>query len=505
MIEQQIPWRDLVAVLHRRRTLILQVFLAGVATVTIGLWMKGPTYRATATLMVTADRAKVAVSPDANTRPVVDRVTDEDLNSEAALLKSDALIREVLQPYWNKRPPQPTPSLFARLVNGVINLVTFPLRLPSLLYVVMHNVPASTPFDDWVAGTAQNVGVNPIPKSNLIWVSFESGDPAWAAEFVNKLVAQHIERHTRLNQQSEAREFYERQRQLLAQKSTDAESALQQFYQREHVEPTAQQRTGMRARLAELLTTLANSETELAEGTARSEFLATEIKNYPKNISTQERVAESPTAQLIKPKIVELQMQRSQLLSTYAPTSVKVQDIERQIAEAKRLMNEQKDTTSDTTTAINPAYQGLEVDLASTRAQMAAVKARVDSLQSQIADFRTKVAHLDDIASVQEHLEQQLTAAKEAYGTYAKKEEEARFSSALDDSSIVNIAIAEPAETPISPEKTKSMMIFAVGAIMSLLAGVGLAFLRDRLDPTVKSAAEAHGVTGLPILAEVSS
>jgi capsular polysaccharide biosynthesis protein len=40
---------------------------------------------------------------------------------------------------------------------------------------------------------------------------------------------------------------------------------------------------------------------------------------------------------------------------------------------------------------------------------------------------------------------------------------------------------------------------------MSLLAGVGLAFLRDRLDPAVKSAAEAHGVTGLPILAEVSS
>jgi capsular polysaccharide biosynthesis protein len=30
-----------------------------------------------------------------------------------------------------------------------------------------------------------------------------------------------------------------------------------------------------------------------------------------------------------------------------------------------------------------------------------------------------------------------------------------------------------------------------------------LAFLRDRLDPAVKSAAEAKNVTGLPILAEV--
>src|SRR5205823_3476722 len=141
---------------------------------------------------------------------------------------------------------------------------------------------------------------------------------------VNKLVAQHIERHTRLNQQSEAREFYERQRQLLAQKSSDAEASLQQFYQREHVEPTAEQRSAMRARLAELQTTLSNSETELAEGTARVEFLSTEIKTHPRSIPTQERLAESATAQLIKPKIVDLELQRSQLLSIYAPTSVKV-------------------------------------------------------------------------------------------------------------------------------------------------------------------------------------
>ena len=169
------------------------------------------------------------------------------------------------------------------------------------------------------------------------------------------------------------------------------------------------------------------------------------------------------------------------------------------------MLKDQKDTTADTTTAVNPAYQALEMDLAQTRAQMAAVKARVDTLRAQISDHRSKVGHLDEIASEQEHLEQQLAAAKEAYGTYAKKEEEARFSSALDESSIVNIAIAERAETPIAPVKSKSLIIFAVGAFMSLFAGLGLAFVRDRLDPAVKSAAEAKGVTGLPILAEVSS
>jgi uncharacterized protein involved in exopolysaccharide biosynthesis len=51
MSEQEFPWREIVAVLHRRRLLIAQVFIAGVATVTIGLWMKGPTYHASTTMM----------------------------------------------------------------------------------------------------------------------------------------------------------------------------------------------------------------------------------------------------------------------------------------------------------------------------------------------------------------------------------------------------------------------------------------------------------------------
>src|SRR5262249_9174466 len=106
MTEREFPWREMVAVLHRRRLLIAQVVIAGVVTVTLGLWMKGPTYRATATMMVTADRAKSVVTPDANTHAVVDQVREGDLNSEATLLRSDALIREVLNPYWESRPPQ---------------------------------------------------------------------------------------------------------------------------------------------------------------------------------------------------------------------------------------------------------------------------------------------------------------------------------------------------------------------------------------------------------------
>ena len=149
--------------------------------------------------------AEVAVSPDENTRPSIDRVTDQDLNSEGTLLRSEALIRDVLQPYWDKRSGEKPPTTVGKVTSGFWRVVMFPIRLPGLLYRSFHNIP----LDDWVDETSSHLWVSPLARSNLIEITYESSDPEWAANVLNKLIARHIERHTRLNQQSEAREFYE--------------------------------------------------------------------------------------------------------------------------------------------------------------------------------------------------------------------------------------------------------------------------------------------------------
>jgi uncharacterized protein involved in exopolysaccharide biosynthesis len=497
MTEQQIPWREIVAMLHRRQMFILQVFLAGFVTVAIAVWMQKPSYRASAVLMVTSDRAQIVVSPDANTRPEVERVTESDMNSEVALLQSEALVRDVLAPYWDDSAAE-QPSLKDRIMS----VVTFPMRIPSLLYGLVHTLPKPTAFDGWVRATAGNLDASVIGHSNLIYVSFQSGNPQWAAEFVNKLVARHIERRAKLSQQSEARQFFEAQRDVLAAKSREAEGALEEFNRRNGVDSMSpEQRQGVRTRLNEMQQLLATAERELAEGTARVAFLTSEIKNYPKNIATESKIAQNQ--QFIKPKILELELQRSELLAKYAPTSVRIRDIDRQIAEARRLMASDRETLAETTNAINPAYQNLEVDLAQTKAQMAAVGARVEALRTQVAEHKTIVGHIDEISSEQERLEQAVASAKESAATYSKKEEEARFTTALDESNLVALTVAEPAQVPTTPQKSKQALMLGIGTVMSLLAGVALAFLRDRLDPAVKSAAEANNVTGLPVLAEV--
>src|SRR5438046_7320465 len=91
-------WQDLVAVVQRRRRLIAAVLASGALAAALVSLLPAPTYEAAATLMVTSERARLVVSPDARAAATADRVTEQDLNSEAALLKSDDLVREVLEP-----------------------------------------------------------------------------------------------------------------------------------------------------------------------------------------------------------------------------------------------------------------------------------------------------------------------------------------------------------------------------------------------------------------------
>jgi uncharacterized protein involved in exopolysaccharide biosynthesis len=504
MQEHDIPWQEILGVVLRRWRLTVAVFVVGLALATVYAWLQHPTYLATARIMVTSRRARIAMSPDANSGAPVAPVTDEDLNSQVALLKSVALVREVLTSAGVSREQPTGTSAAGGVLHWVSTILAGVLRLPAVAYDALHHVPPLSPLEARVRRTADLVAVTPISKSNLIEVSYEDTDAPWAAHFINQLVAQHVDRQAQLNQQSEAQRFFETQRQLLSQRVLEAEEALRQFYEREHITP-GEDRGALANRVAELVSELAKSETELAEGESRAEFVAKEINKHPRSIpsAATSREGQTDALQLVRARIIELELQRSELLSKFAPTSTKVHDIERQIAEAKALLSAQQKDPSVASGVVNPTYQNLELDLAQTQAQLAAVRGRVVALQSQATALRSERDHLEQVAAAQDRLEQEVTTAKNALVTYSKKEEEARFSTALDESHILNVSVVEHAQVPVAPQRWKGPRQISAGAILSLLLGIGLAFMRDRIDPSIKTAAEARQLTGLPILGEI--
>lgn len=485
-------WQDLLGVVVRRWRLILTVFLGGLALAVLYASSQTPVYLATAKIIVTPERARVAVSPDANEGSRIEQVTDEDLNSEVGLLKSESLVREVLEAERSERE-EPPPAVQKSAIATVFDL-------PGIVYRTVHGLPAPDAFELQVQRTAKRLDIAPVTRSSLIEVTYADGNPERAARFVNLLVERHVERRARLSLQSDKRRFFEAQRGVLNERLLRAEQALRDFYAREQIR-SGENRAAISTRLAELESELVKAETELADNGARAEHLAQAIGQYARRLPPGTAEASTP-GELIRARLIDLQLKRVELLAKFAPTSTHIRDLDQQIAQARRLLAEEKKRTGGGG-AINPTYQQLELELAQSQAKVAAMRARVASLREQVDRSRATLQHLDQVAATQDRLEQEVATAKAALLTYARKEEEARFSNALDESRILNLAVAEPARAPLVPERWRGLRQIAFGGAFSLLLGIGLGFGRDRLDPSVKTSAEAERLTQLPVLGEI--
>src|SRR5262249_25342141 len=93
-------------------------------------------------------------------------------------------------------------------------------------------------------------------------------------------------------------------------------------------------------------------------------------------------------------------------------------------------------------------------------------------------------------------------ANKQLYDGLLQKLKEAGIQAGLRSS---NIRVVDPALVPTVPSRPQKMHNIMLGFLVGLVGGVGLAFLREYLDNTVKSPDDIESLSGLPSLAVVPS
>ena len=483
--------RELVAVIFRHKVLIVSSFVAiffGVVVVTYSLPKRFQTHTK---ILIKRERADPVMTPANNAQSFIAQdVTQEDLNSEVELLKSRDLLEKVVQ----------TCGLHTTRSTAITDRIAeFLLSYGGEARGEEMRIPRA------VRRLERKLEVEPIAKSKMIEVRYESEDPRLAARVLETLSQLYLEKHLAVHRPAGALDFFEQQTTQYMKGLENAEQHLAQFSRDEGVVSIELEKDITLRKLSDFESLLREGQAQQAAVAERLKSLEAQAKATPERVTTQVRSSDNPfLLQQMKSTILGLELKRTELLAKYEPGHRSVQEVETQLVQARAaLIQAETNLLRDETSDLAKTRIWLDEELARTRAELATVRARVSELARNVDEYQGRARQINRKEIAHQDLARAAKTAEENYLLYQRKQEEARISEALDRRRIINAAVAEAATVPAFPSSPNWSLNIILGLILAFVLSLGMAFTAEYLDATFRTPDEVEEYLGVTVIASV--
>jgi len=230
-------------------------------------------------------------------------------------------------------------------------------------------------------------------------------------------------------------------------------------------------------KLREMSSKLVTAEAERIG--AESEYL--ELLDSP--ASNVADVLDSPLIQTLKERRGELQAEYQENLEIYKPGYPTMQKLQRRIDE-------------------------LSADIAGEVASIrGSVQSRFEAkvreeakLNQRIAELKEEALTLQDRSTDYETLRREVDTNRELYDGLLQRMKEVGVAAGVGEN---NISVVDAAAVPLGPYKPSLMKNLAIAIALGSFFGVGMAFLLEMLDDTVKSSDDVEKRVGAPVLGQI--
>ena len=261
------------------------------------------------------------------------------------------------------------------------------------------------------------------------------------AKVLQSLAGAYIQRHEQLRRPSGEFKFFDQQVVQSRSALEEAELQLMRFGADQGVTSAALERDMALQKLSEADADARQTQVAMAATLERVRILEKKLISLPERITTQIRDSDNPQLlEKMKARLLELQLNRSQLLAKYEPSYRPVQEIDKEIAETKAsIAAEYKAPIRERTSDQDPDHEWAKAELLKTQVELNAMSAHATAENALLAHYREAASQLGDHAIEQEQLLHDLKATEEKYLLYLNKREEARIGDALDQGGILNV------------------------------------------------------------------
>lgn len=522
--------REYFNVIYKRLPLILTLTILISSMVAFYMYRLPSVYQANTMMIIEPPKPKVTSKDAIN----INFGSDANyINTQLQLLQNPELMREVVIRLGLHRDP----SLLANERRGIWTTIRSIFSSSSTKGEKSSSLPLLTENPENTNGTATltpqeretadkyaaiflaGLRVDPVERTNLVNITVQSTKPEIAPKISDMVAKLFIEKNIELETQGAKQQYEELTRSIEELKNTIAAKEVE--YIREMQSSGLPLREGkgndfLAERLQTISSNLLAAEDERRKIQAQYEaalkasdgkggilsvvpdnkaILAAREQNLKRQADLEKRIED------LDKKIKEAQEERKKLLVNYTEEYPKVKQVAAQIEE---LEDQKAKLSKEVSQKIES--EGTKLIKNAEKEVLTGLQAQLQAAQRREAQLRAAYIKEAESANLQGQAETKLTTLKreietsrsllDTYTQRQKEQELALSSGRPDNLKIANEAV-KPTE-PIGPQRNRNILI---AFLLSLAVGIGLAFLLDYLDDSIRTSDDVGRHLGLPTLA----
>src|SRR5581483_1747617 len=462
--------REYLRVLIKRKFVVISCIVVVFLMVLVATLRMVPIYDAAGSIAIS--KIDPAIINFKDSPGAADYYDPADLDTEVKILKSDLLALQVIkQLNLDKRPE-----------FGGKGDIPSPNNLPLATDALQANSGRTTAL---LGMFKSNLRVMLQPNTRVIEIHYTSPNKELAANIVNTLVNTYIEQNfkTKFESTMQVSDWLSKQLVDLQIKVETSQEKLVK-YQKEHsILGLDEKQNIITEKLDELNKELTQAESDrmtkeslyrLTQG-GDPDVIASATSGSGENATSGSGLLDS-----LRSKHADMKIQVAELSTQFGPSYPKVAQLNNQLKEID-----------------NQIQSEIRKIAGRVRNQYLAALQRENMLKAAMERQKQEANKLNESAIEYTLLRRDVETSRQLYEGLLEKLKEAGVTAGLRSN---NVKIVDAARVPMSPSEPNVPRNLAFALLLGITSGIGLAFLLENLDNTVRTPEQAQAIAALPAL-----
>ena len=458
-------------VLIKRKWIVLTCLVTIFSVVAIASLKMTPVYEAGGSIAINKPDSTLNFKDSATFS--LDYYDPTEMETEVRILQSDLLALQVIKELSLDRQQGFGPK---------------PGALPSSLDLAPDPLQADPARTSALLGSFKgSLKVYLSPNSRIIEVHYRNADRQMAANVVNTLMQTYRDNNfkTKFESTMQASDWLSKQLVDLQMKVETSQEKLVRYQKEHEILGIDEKQNIITAKLDELNKALTSAESERMDKEAYYRLIESgnpDVIASSAGGSDTGGVIQSASALLdsLRSKEAELKIQVADLNTQFGPSYPKLAQLNNQLKEIDlQIQSEMKKIASK------------------VRGQYVTALQRENMLHDALEKQKQEANKLNESAIEYSLLKRDVETNRQLYEGLLQKLKEAGVSAGLKSN---NFQIVDSARVPTSPVEPNIPRNLGFAFVLGLTSGVGLAFLLEGLDNTVRTTEQAQMISGLPPL-----